>query len=156
MANLRNNVLPFAEPSRSSRRLRGSELQFLSQPNQIVCDVDVIKWFRKADGEFKRLGARQQSVKRAPRSHAITLEERRVSSLCANQIVTSVVGWPHHQVMPCEHLKRGVQNRGREMWTVAIESDHVLPVGGCEVSKDRGESCGETFAFLRNNRNGAA
>jgi hypothetical protein len=35
------------------------------------------------------------------------------------------------------------------VWTVAIEGDDVLPAGGGEVSKNRGESCCETFAFLR-------
>jgi hypothetical protein len=35
------------------------------------------------------------------------------------------------------------------VWTVAIERDDVLAAGGSEVSKNRGESPGETFTFLR-------
>ena len=48
-----------------------------------------------------------------------------------------------------EYFERAVQNRRSEVWTVAIEGDDVLPAGGSEVSKNRGESCCETFAFLR-------
>src|SRR5713101_3605481 len=48
MAKLRNRLLPFAEPARSPWRLRGGEPQFLSQQNQVVCDVDIIEGFREA------------------------------------------------------------------------------------------------------------
>jgi hypothetical protein len=49
-----------------------------------------------------------------------------------------------------EYFERAVQNGRREVWTVAIEGDDVPPAGGSEVSKNRGESCGKTFSFLRN------
>ena len=48
MAKLRDCLLPFAEPARSPWRLRGSEPQFSSQQNQIVCDVDVVEGLREA------------------------------------------------------------------------------------------------------------
>src|SRR5260370_7009346 len=48
IANLRNPLLPFADPARSPWRLRGGEPQFLSQQNQVVCDVDIIEGFREA------------------------------------------------------------------------------------------------------------
>jgi len=50
-----------------------------------------------------------------------------------------------------EYFERAVQNRRREVRTVAIEGDDVLPPGGSEMSKNRAESCCETFAFLRDN-----
>ncbi len=72
-----------------------------------------------------------------------------MSGLGANQIVASIVGWPDNHVMRGEFFERAVQNRRRKVWTVAIECDDVLPAGGSELSKNRGESCCETFAFLR-------
>jgi hypothetical protein len=148
-AKLRDYLLPFSEPACSPWRLRGSELQFPSQQNQIVCDVDVVEGLREAGREFKDLRARQQSVQRTPCSHAIALEERRVSGLGANKIVASIVGWPDNHVMRGEYFERAVQNRRSEVWTVAIEGNDVLPAGGRELSKNRGESCCETFSFLR-------
>src|SRR5437667_1949705 len=149
MTKLRDCLLPFAEPARSLWGLRGSEPQFPSQQNQVVCDVDVIEGFREAGRESKDLRARQQSVERTPCSHTIAFEERRVSGLGANQIVTSIVGWPDNHVMRGEYFERAVQNRRCKVWTVAIECNDVLLAGGSELSKNRGESCRETFAFLR-------
>src|SRR5438034_413999 len=48
MTKLRDSLLPFAEPACSPRGLRGSEPQFPSQQNQIVCDIDVIEGLREA------------------------------------------------------------------------------------------------------------
>src|SRR5229473_1982709 len=148
MMKLRDRLLPFAEPTGSPWGLLRSELQFASQQNQIVCDVDVIKGFREAGRESKDLRARQQFVERALCSHTIAFEERQVSCLGANQIVASIVGRPDNNIMRREYFERAAQNRRREVWTVAIERDDVLPAGGSEVSKNGGESCCETFAFL--------
>ncbi len=79
----------------------------------------------------------------------IAFEERQVSGLGANQIVASIVGWPNNHVMRGEYFERAVQNRRCEVWSVAIECDDLLPAGGSEMSKNGGESCCETFAFLR-------
>jgi hypothetical protein len=48
MTKLRDCLLPFAEPASSPWGFRGSEKQFPSQQNQVVCDVDVIEGFREA------------------------------------------------------------------------------------------------------------
>jgi hypothetical protein len=72
-----------------------------------------------------------------------------VGGLGANQIVASIVGWPDNYIMRGEYFERALENRPSEVRTIAIECDDVLPTGGCEVSKDRGESRCETFAFLR-------
>ncbi len=149
MTKLRDCLLPFAEPACGPWGLRRNEPQFPGQQNQVICNVDVIARFREAGREFKGLRARQQSVERTPCSHRVAFEERRVNGLGANQIVASIVGWSDNHVMRGEYFERAVQNRRREMWTVAIECDDVLPVGGSEMSKNRSESCGETFAFLR-------
>ncbi len=146
---MRDCFLPFAAPARSSWRLRGSEPQFPSQKNQIVCDVDVVERFRKASGEFKGPRARQQSVERAPGSHSISFKERRVSGLGANQIVASIMSWPDHHVMRDEYFKCVLQNGRSEVWTITVERNDMLVSGGSEVSKNRSKSCGETFAFLR-------
>jgi len=50
-----------------------------------------------------------------------------------------------------EYFEGAVQNRRRQVWTVAIECDDVAPAGGSEMSKNGGESCCETLAFLRHN-----
>src|SRR5690242_11039651 len=152
MAKLRDCFLPFAEPDRSPWGLRGSESQFLSQPNQVACDVYVIEGFREAGCEFKGLRARQQSVERSSCSHPIAFEERRVSSFGASQIVASIVGWPDYDVMLGEYFERAVQNRRREVRAVAIECDDVLLAVGSELSKNGGESCRKTFAVLRDDR----
>jgi hypothetical protein len=72
-----------------------------------------------------------------------------VSGLGANQIVASIVGWPDNHIIRGEYFERVVQNRRREVWTVAIKCDDVLPAGGSEMPKNGGQSCCETFAFLR-------
>src|SRR5271165_6118966 len=151
MTKLHKCLLPFAEPVCSPWGLRGSELQFPSELKQIVRDIDVVEGFREAGRKFKSLRACQQSVERAPCSHAIGFEKRSVSGFRANQIVASIVGWPDNLVMRGEYFERAVQNRWREVWTVAIECDDVLPDGGSEMSKNRGEPCCETFAFLGHN-----
>ena len=156
MTKLRDFLLPLAEPGCRSWRLRWSEPQLLGQQNQIVRDVDVVDGFGAARCKFKDLNAGQQSVKRAPCSHTSAFEERRVSGLGANQIVASIVGWPDHYVVRGEYLERAVQNRRRKVWTVAIEGDDVPLPGGSKVSKNRGESRGETFAFLRHDRHAIA
>ncbi len=48
-----------------------------------------------------------------------------MSGLGANQIVASIVGWPDNHVMRGEYFERALQNRRREVWTVAIECDDV-------------------------------
>jgi len=48
----------------------------------------------------------QQSIQRAPCSHTIAFEQRRVSGLGANQIVASIVGWPDNHVMRGEYFER--------------------------------------------------
>ena len=149
MTKLRDCLLPFAEPACSPWSLRGSEPQFPSQKNQVVCNVDVIERFREAGREFKDLSARQQSVERTACSHRIAFEQRRVSGLGANQIVAPIVRWPDNHVMRGKYFERAVQNRRREVWTVAIECDHLVPAGGSEMPKNRDESRRETFAFLR-------
>ena len=45
VTNLPDCWLPFAEPSRSPGGFCGSKLQFPSELNQVVCDVDIIKGF---------------------------------------------------------------------------------------------------------------
>jgi hypothetical protein len=47
MAKLRDCSLPLIEPARSPWRLRGSEPQFASKQNQIICDIDVVEAFRE-------------------------------------------------------------------------------------------------------------
>src|SRR5260370_19991757 len=154
MTKLRDCLLPFAEPARGPWGFRGSVLQFPSQQNQVVCDVDVIEGFREAGREFKDFRSRQQSVERTPCSYRIAFEERRVSGLGANQIVAAIVGWSDNDVMRGEYFERAVQNRRRKLRTVAIECDDVLPASGSEMSKNRGEPCCETFAFLRHDLHG--
>src|SRR5271166_2888045 len=123
MLKLCDCLLPFAEPTGSPWSLLRSELQFASQQNQIVSDIDIVEGFRKAGGQVERVCAREQSVERTPRSHTIAFEERRVRGFGANQIVASIVGRPHNHVLRDEYLERAVQNRRREVWTVAIEGD---------------------------------
>src|SRR5690348_16150263 len=108
MTKLRDCLLPFAEPVCGPWGLHGSELQFPSQQNQVVCDVDVIERFHEGGGEFKDLRARQQSVERTLGSHTIAFEESRVSGLGVNQIVASIVGWPDNHVMRGEYFERAV------------------------------------------------
>src|SRR5580692_6369608 len=136
MMKLRDCLLPFAEPTGSPRGLLRSELQFASQQNQIVGDIDVIEGFREARREFKGLRAREQSVECAAGSHTVAFEERRVSRLGADQIVASIVGWPDNHVMRRKCFERALQNQWREVWTVAIECDDVLSAVGSEMSKD--------------------
>src|SRR5215472_1227710 len=145
---MRNSLLPLAEPCRGTRCLCRSKPQFPSQYNQVVCNVDVVEWFGEAGGEFKNLRARQQLIERAPCSHAISFEKRRVSGFGSNQVVASIVGWPDDHVMRREYFERAVQNRRRKVGTVAIECDDVWPALGSEASKNRGESRRETFTFL--------
>src|SRR5579863_4441471 len=149
MMKLRDGLLPFAEPARSPWGLLRSKLQFVSQQNQIVGDVDVIEGFREACREFKGLRARQQSVKRTPGSHTVAFEERRVSRFGAYQIVATIMGWAHNHVMGGECFERALKNQWREVWTVAVECDDALPPGGSEMSKNRGEPSCKAFACLR-------
>ena len=149
MIQLHNGSLPFAEPGGSPRRLCGSELQFLGQQKQIVSNVNVVERFRQAGGEFKILCACQQSVERAPGSHTIAFEKGRMGGLGSNQVVAAIVGRPDYHVVRGEHFERAVENRRREVWSIAVEGDDVSPTGGCKMPKDRGESCRETIALLR-------
>jgi hypothetical protein len=59
------------------------------------------------------------------------------------------MGWPDNHVMCSEYFECAVQNRGREVWAVAIECEDMLLASGSEMSKNRGKSGSETFAFLR-------
>src|SRR5215470_16470928 len=156
VTKLRDCWLPIAKPDGSPWCLRRSQSQFPSQQNQIIGDVDVVEGFCAARRQLKDLNARQQSVKRAPCSHTIIFEERRVSGLRANEIVTSVVGRADNHIMCGEYFERALQNRRCKVWAVAIERNDVLPAGGSEVSKDRSESCREALTLLRYDRNGIA
>jgi len=59
------------------------------------------------------------------------------------------MGWPDNHVVRSEYFERTVQNRRREVWAIAIEREDMLLASGSEMSKYRGKSGSETFAFLR-------
>ncbi len=64
-----------------------------------------------------------------------------MNSFGANEIVASIVGWPYDDVMRGEYFERALEDGPSEVRTIAIECDDVLPAGGSEMSKDRGERC---------------
>src|SRR6516162_3228856 len=140
------------EPRRGSRCLAWSELQFPSQQNQIVCDVDVVERLCAAYCKFKDLKAGQQPVERVSSSHTITFEQRGISSLSANQVVASIVGWPDNYVVRSQYFEGVLQNRRRKVWTIAIERVDVLSAGRSELSTNRGESGGKALTVLRHDR----
>src|SRR5262249_4060021 len=96
----------------------------------------------------KQSCAYEQSLERGPGTHVVAFEKCRMCSLGADKIVASIVGWPDNHIIAGEDFEGAIQNRRREMWTVAIEGDHMLPARS-KVSKDRGESCREAGALLR-------
>ena len=146
---MRDRLLPFAEPGCSPWSFCRGKLQLPSQQNQVVCNVDVVEGFREASGESKGFRAREQSVQGTFCSHRIAFEERGMGSFGANQIVAAIVGWPDDDLVRGKYFERALENGRSEVRTIAIECDDALPAGGSEMSKDRGESCCETFAFLR-------
>src|SRR5215813_1533309 len=128
-------MFPLAEPPRSPWRLLWRAPQLSGQPNQIVCDVNVIEPFGEGGGKFKEVCARKQSIERALRSHTVVFEQRRVGSFGSNQIVASIVSRPDNHVMRSQYFKRLHQNCRCKVRTVAIERDDLLPAAPSEVPK---------------------
>src|SRR2546423_6251092 len=77
-------------------------------------------------------------------------EQRRMSSLCPDKIVASVVCWSNDYVMCGQRFERVFENRTRQVWAVAVEGNGASLMTFCEVCEHRGEPSGKTFTFLGN------
>src|SRR5579884_33480 len=131
---LSESLFPLSQPGCCSWRSCGREAQFRRKPNKIISNVNIVKRFSKAGGEFKGTRTFQQFLKRARRSHAIIFKKRWMSGLGSNQIVTSILRWAHNQIMRCKDMKSVLQNQRREVWTVTVEGNNAL-AGRGEVRK---------------------
>src|SRR5262249_5328486 len=148
MTQLPDCAYPVDEPSCRSRRLRRRGLKFPSKANQVVRDVNVVEGLCEARRQLKGLGSRQQFVERAPCSHPIVFEERRMGSLGADKIVASVVGRPDNHIARSQSRKSAIQNQRREVWAIAVEGNNALLDGSGEMCKNRIESRGKAFTLL--------
>ena len=71
-------------------------------------------------------------------------------TLCAYEIVTSIVRGSHHYI-PCgQRLECAFENRTRQMWTVTVKGDDTSVMTFGKVGKYRSKSRSETLTFLRN------
>ena len=67
-----------------------------------------------------------------------------------DEIVASVVRWTHDHVMCGQRFERAFENRTRQVWAVAVESNNASLMTFCKVRKHRSEASGKTLTFLRN------
>src|SRR5690242_1795821 len=73
-----------------------------------------------------------------------------MGTLCSDEIVASVVSRSDNQIMRRYGFECSLQNRHRQVWTIAVEGNGGSLMFSWEVRKHRSETRSQTFTFLRN------
>ena len=123
-------------------------LQFRSEPDQVVSDVDVVERICEPYAEPQISRAGQESLQRAAGAHSVACEERGVRGLRPHEIVASVVSRPDDHVMLREDREGFLENRPRQMRAVAVEGYDAASVALCEVRKHRRKTCRKALTLL--------
>jgi len=142
--------MPLFKPRRRAWRPCRSQPQLLCQASQVVSYINIVKRISETYRKLKSSCTRQESLQRTAGAHSVACEKRRMSGLCSDEIVASVVRWSDDYVMCGQRFERVFENRTWQVWAVAVEGNDASLMTLREVSKHRSEACGQTFTLLCN------
>src|SRR6266446_5912795 len=138
---------PRREQRGGAGRSRGFRAQLGGKPAQVRGHVDVVPGFGESHRQSERARVPEQRIASVDRAERRRVEEARVHRRRADEIVAAILGRSHHHLVRLEKLEGRLEDRKRQMRTVAVDRDDAAEVRD-EMYEGRNERGGQPVTAL--------